>query len=82
MFNLVTYFLGVCIGEGVVEMDIWSRAFVAKFRITFKVCIRTGKGGGGQLNVDRCGQGCRRGGQKSLKMCGHPLWMAPIKLYS
>ena len=34
-----------------------------------------GQGGeGGQLNADR-GRG--EGVQKSLKMCGHPLWMAP-----
>ena len=32
---------------------------------------------GGQLNVDRCRQ-VERGSQKSLKMCGHPLWMAPM----
>ena len=23
-------------------------------------------------------EGRRGGGQKSLKMCGHPLWMAPV----
>ena len=31
--------------------------------------------GGGQPNADSCRQG--EGGLKSLKMCGHPLWMAP-----
>ena len=42
-------------------MVIWSRSIAEKFRIIFKVCIHTDKGGGGQggkgqLNVDRCGQ--------------------------
>ena len=32
-------------------------------------------GEGAQPNTDSCRQG--EGGQKSLKMCGHPLWMAP-----
>ena len=38
-----------------------------------------GQGGGGQTNADSCrqGEGGGRGGQKSLKMCRHPLWMAP-----
>ena len=44
----MTYFLGVCIGEGDVEMDILSH-IVSKF-----VSSRTG---GSQSNVDRCRQG-------------------------
>ena len=40
-----------------------------------------GQGGEGQTNADSCRQGeGGRGGarrQKSLKMCQHPLWMAP-----
>ena len=40
MFNLLTYFLGACIGEGVVEMDVWIRIFAEKLRIIFKVCFR------------------------------------------
>ena len=31
-----------------------------------------GRGEGGQPNADR-----GSGGQESLEMCGHPLWMAP-----
>ena len=58
-------------------MVILSEIIAEKFCIIFKVCVRTDKGGAGdQPNVDRCGQG-GRGGQKSLKMCGHPLWVAP-----
>ena len=34
----MNYFLGVCIGGVVVEMDIWSRIFAEKFCIIFKVC--------------------------------------------
>ena len=49
----MTYFLAVCIERGLVEMDIWSRIFAEKFRITFKVCVRTGRGGGGSV---KCGQ--------------------------
>ena len=30
-------------------MDIWSRTFAEKFRITFKVCVRTERGKGGSL---------------------------------
>ena len=36
------------------------------------------RGRKGQANVGRHGQG--GGGQKSLKISGHPLWMAPIQL--
>ena len=43
-------------------MDIWSRIFFEKFRITFKVCVHSIKGGGGQPNVDRRGQGEKGGG--------------------
>ena len=54
----MTYFLGVCIGRSVVQMDIWSRIFAEKFRIILKVCVRTDKGKKGyQPNVDRSGQG-------------------------
>ena len=36
------------------------------------------EGEGGQPNVDSSRQGEEGGGgQKSLKMCRHPLWMAP-----
>ena len=54
--------------------------FFEKFRITFKVCVHSIKGGGGQPNVDRRGQGEKGGGgsQKSLKMCGYPLWMVRV----
>ena len=55
--NLVTYFLGVCIGGGIVGMDIWSRIFVEELRTIFKVCVCLDKRRGGQLNVHRCGQG-------------------------
>ena len=41
-----------------------------------RVSARTGEQGG-HPNADRCRQGMGEGGQKSLKMCGHPLWMAP-----
>ena len=38
-------------------MDIWNRLMAEKFRIIFKVCIRTNKGGVRvQPNMDRCGQ--------------------------
>ena len=41
----MTYFLGACIGEGVVEMDVWIQIFAEKLRIIFKVCFRReGKG--------------------------------------
>ena len=43
----------------------------------FRPGVRTNKGKGaegegGQPNADR-----GSGGQESLEMCGHPLWMAP-----
>ena len=41
------------------------------------VSARTG-GEGGQPNADSSRQGEGEEGQKSLKMCGHPLWMAPV----
>ena len=44
MFNLLTYFLGACIGEGMVEIDFWIRIFAEKLRIIFKVCFRRKKG--------------------------------------
>ena len=47
-----------------VDMDILSRIFAEKFRITFKVCVRTYRG---------------EGGQKSLKVCKHLLSMAAIE---
>ena len=50
--NLLTYFLVVCIGGGVV-MNIWSRIFPGNFRIISKVCLRKDRGEGGQPNVDR-----------------------------
>ena len=37
----MTYFLDVYIGGGVVNTGIWSRNFVEKFRVVFKVCVRT-----------------------------------------
>ena len=37
----MTYFLVVCIGGGVVEMDIWSKIFAGNFGIIFKVCVCT-----------------------------------------
>ena len=79
--NLVTYFLGVCIGGGIVGMDIWSRIFVEELRTIFKVCVCLDKRRGGQPNVHRCGQGGglgrEKGGQKSLEMFRHPLWTTP-----
>ena len=49
-------------------MDIWSRIFFEKFRITFKVCVHSIKGGGGQPNVDRRGQGEKGGGGGESKI--------------
>ena len=57
IFKLVTYFLGVYIGGGVGEMDIWSRNFAEKFHIIFNVCVCTDRereGGSGKCQ-DRCG---------------------------
>ena len=51
-------------------MDIWSWIFAENFRIIFKVCIDTNRGKV-WTGVDS---------QKSLKMCGHPLWIAPYKI--
>ena len=51
--NLVTYFLGVCIGGGIVGMDIWSRIFVEELRTIFKVCVCLDKRRGGQPNVHK-----------------------------
>ena len=64
----MTYFLGVFIGGGVVQMDIWSRMFDEKFHIIFKVCMCMDKRGEG--GSDKCGQPWAggEGGQKSLKM--------------
>ena len=42
--QLSDFFLGVCIGGGVVGMDIWSRIFAEKFHVTFKVCVRVDRG--------------------------------------
>ena len=80
--NLVTYFLGVCIGGGIVGMDIWSRIFVEELRTIFKVCVCLDKRRGGQPNVHRCGQGGGGGGgggggQKSREMFRHPLGTTP-----
>ena len=51
---------------------------VAMFQIMSALCPHgQGEGGGGQPNVDRLGQGKRRGSQKFPNMCGHPLWMTP-----
>ena len=41
-----------------------------------RVSARTG-GELGQPNSDSCRKGEWEGGQKSLKMCGHPSWIAP-----
>ena len=66
--NLVTYFLGVCIGGGIVGMDIWSRIFVEELRTIFKVCVCLDKRRGGQPNVHRCGQGGGGwGGRRGVK---------------
>ena len=66
--NLVTYFLGVCIGGGIVGMDIWSRIFVEELRTIFKVCVCLDKRRWGQPNVHRCGQGGGGwGGRRGVK---------------
>ena len=60
-------------------MDICRRIFAERFRIIFKfVSAGTGGRGVSQMwtDVNKGGGGGVRG-QKSLKMCGHPLWMAP-----
>ena len=60
-------------------MNIWSQIFAEEFGIIFKVCVRTDRGRGGSA-VDRgTGANVDRGkdAQKSLKMCEHPLWLAP-----
>ena len=41
-----------------------------------RVSARTG-GGGRRVNQMQTAAGRGDGGQKSLKMCGDPLWMAP-----
>ena len=55
-------------------MDIWSRIFAEKFRLIIKFVSKRTEGKG-----VRCGRMWTRGrgGQKSLKMFGHPLWMPP-----
>ena len=59
------------------EMDLCSRISADKFLIIFKVCVSTNKGEGDQLNVDRSVTAGGERGQKSLRTCGNPLWMAP-----
>ena len=50
--------------------------FAGKFLSYSKFVSGWTREGGGQPNADRCGQG-GRARQKSLKLCGHPLWMTP-----
>ena len=65
----MTYFLGVCISEGVVEMDIWSLTFVEKFHVMFKVCVRTDWRLEGVSQV-WTGMDREGGGGRALRNCG------------
>ena len=59
-------------------MDVWIRIFAEKLRIIFKVCFRR-KGKGRSPKCGEVWRGVERcGGQKLLKMCGHPSWMHVI----
>ena len=59
------------------EMDIWSQSFADNFSIIFKVCVCTDKEWVGSAKCGQMWTG-EGAGHKSLKMCEHPLWMAPI----
>ena len=52
----MTYFLGVCMGEGVVEMNIWSLFFLLKNSGSYSKLVFA-QTWGVKLNMDRCGQG-------------------------
>ena len=65
----MTYFLGVCISEGVVEMDIWGLTFVEKFHVMFKVCVRTDWRLEGVSQV-WTGMDREGGGGRALRNCG------------
>ena len=67
--NLVIYFLVVCIGGGVVEMDIWSKIFAGNFDIIFKVGVYTEREEWGEANLDSCGQGVGEGEVKNHWEC-------------